>query len=96
MTTVHVEHQVQDFDAWKVLFDTDPLGRQASGVRRFRILRPIDEPDHILLDLDFDTRDEAKKFLLRLRELWLQPQARATMKGPAHGWVAETVESREF
>lgn len=70
MFTIQIEHPVPDFDAWKRAFDGDPLGRERSGVRRYRVLRPLDERDFVLVQLDFETSLEAETFLVRLREMW--------------------------
>jgi len=34
MHILRIEHPVPNFDAWKKAFDSDPLGREQSGVRR--------------------------------------------------------------
>jgi hypothetical protein len=38
MYILRIEHAVPDFAAWKKAFDSGPLGRKRSGVRRYRIL----------------------------------------------------------
>jgi len=38
MTILRIEHPIPDFDAWKKAFDSDPVGREKSGVRRYQIL----------------------------------------------------------
>ena len=49
MTIVRIELTVSDFDGWKKAFDSDPVGRKKSGVRRYRVLRPIvDRPLYIV------------------------------------------------
>jgi hypothetical protein len=71
MTTVlRIEHPVPDYDAWKSTFDADPVGRARSGVRDFRVLRPVDDEHHVMVDLEFDTRAEAEAMLVSLRALW--------------------------
>jgi hypothetical protein len=40
MYILRIEHPVPDYDTWKASFDSDPIGRERSGVRRYRILRP--------------------------------------------------------
>lgn len=45
MPGLQIEHPVRDFDAWKAALDSDPVGRERGGVRRYRILRPTDDPD---------------------------------------------------
>jgi hypothetical protein len=67
---VQLEHPVRDFEGWKRAFDTDPLGRKAGGVRRYRISRPPDDPNYVVVDLEFDNVLEAEAFLDRLRALW--------------------------
>jgi hypothetical protein len=51
MHILRIEHQIRDFNSWKAAFDKDPIGRQQSGVRGHRILRPIDDPNYVMLDL---------------------------------------------
>ena len=55
MFTVQIEHPIRDFDGWRAAFDRDPAGRETSGVRRYRIFRPVDDPKFVIIDLDFDT-----------------------------------------
>ena len=53
MHILQIEHRVNDFDTWKQAFDSDPVGRQQGGVRRYRVLRPTDDPNHVIVDLEF-------------------------------------------
>lgn len=96
MPTTHllrIEHPVPDYGAWKQAFDSDPLGRQASGVRRYRILRPVDDPAYVLVDLEFDAFAQAEATLQALRRLWGQVEGTVIGKGSARiVEVAETVE----
>ncbi len=46
MVILQIEHPVPSFDAWKKAFDSDPVNRKQSGVRRYRVLRPIDNPNY--------------------------------------------------
>jgi hypothetical protein len=39
-------------------------------VRRYRVYRPVDDPNYVLIDLDFDTRDAAERFLATMRSIW--------------------------
>jgi hypothetical protein len=40
--SILIEHGARDYEAWKQAFDSDPVGREAGGVRRYRIMRPSD------------------------------------------------------
>lgn len=92
MHILRIEHSVPDFDAWKQVFDSDPIGREKSGVRRYRILRATDDPNYVMIDLEFDTSSDAEAAHTALRDVWDRvdvmenPQAR----------IVEAVESKEY
>ena len=96
MPTLHIEHQIRDFDSWKAAFDRDPAGRQRSGVRRYRVLRPVDDPNYVLIDLDFDSAREAEAFLAAMRDVWRSPQAAPALIGGPQARIVEAVVSEEF
>ena len=54
MTILRIEHAVSDYGTWKAAFDSDPAGRAQSGVRRYRIMRPVDDPHYVMIDLEFE------------------------------------------
>lgn len=70
MYMLRIEHPVPDYTAWKKAFDGDPAGRKKAGVRRYRILRAVDDPNHVLIDLEFDTLAEAEGLLTAMRAIW--------------------------
>lgn len=96
MPTLHIEHEIHNFDAWKAAFDADPAGRQQSGVRRYRVLRPIDDPNYIMIDLDFDSSGDAEAFLATMRGVWQSGRAAPALKGSPQARIVEIVESKEF
>jgi hypothetical protein len=93
MHVVTIEHPVPDFDRWKHAFDSDPADRKGSGVRRYRILRLREDPNHVLIDLEFDTIEKAEAFLRTMERIWRGP-GRAVMQNP-RARVADLVEARE-
>ena len=96
MHILRIEHQIRDFDAWKAAFDRDPAGRQRSGVRRYRVCRPVDDPRYVMIDLDFDSAGEAEAFLAAMREVWRSPQAAPALIGSPQARIVEAVESKEY
>ncbi len=70
MIILQIEHPVPNFDAWKKAFDSDPVNRKQSGVRRYRVLRPIDNPNYAMIELEFDSVNEAEGLLAAMREVW--------------------------
>jgi hypothetical protein len=94
MYVLRIEHPVPDFEGWKKAFDGDPVGREESGVRRHRVLRPVDDPRYVMVDLEFDTRAEADAMLETLRRLWRKVEGKV-MQGP-QARVVEEVETRTY
>lgn len=70
MYVLNIWHTVADYAEWKKTFDSDPLGREASGVRRYSIERPLDDEHMVIGELEFDTLAEAETFASRLEEIW--------------------------
>lgn len=70
MIVLRIEHAVPDFERWKEAFDADPVNRKESGVRRYTISRSIEDPNYVLIDLEFDQPAEADAMLGKLRDLW--------------------------
>jgi hypothetical protein len=96
MTTIlRVEHTVSNFDDWKKVFDNDPLGRKKSGVRRYRIMRQLDNTSFVMLDLEFDDQKEAEAFADKLRNLWVSAQGQKLMQYPQLR-IVDPIESKEL
>lgn len=95
MPILQIDHRVRDFNAWKQAFDSDPVGRAQGGVRRYRIARFADDPNHVVVDLEFDSADAAEAFGGTLRELWGRVGSELGLEGP-QARVLEKVESKEL
>src|ERR1700730_5437956 len=68
---VRIEHAVPDYDTWKKVFDIKGPGLRAQhGARRYQVLRPLDDPRYVMIDLDFDSREDAEGFVATMRQLW--------------------------
>jgi hypothetical protein len=94
MPILHIQHSVPNFEGWKRAFENDPIGRKASGVRRYHVHRSVSDPNFVMIDLEFDTVAEAEKVLEKLRLLWAGPGG-AVMRNP-EAWIVESVESRSL
>jgi hypothetical protein len=94
MYILRIEHRVPDFDGWKKAFDSDPVGREKMGVRRYRILRSIDDANYVLIDLEFDTVNQAQALLDAMRVVWGRVEGTIMMNPQAR--IAETVEIKEY
>ncbi len=63
MATLHIQHRITDFDTWATAFSRFADARRDAGVRGYRVQRPVDEPGYVVIDLDFDTTEQANAFL---------------------------------
>ena len=93
MITVRIEHPVKSFETWKGAFDADPVDRRGSGVRRYQILRPLDDPAFVMIDLDFDSEQEAAGFLAAMRRVWMSVQAAPALGGEPRARVVQAEET---
>ena len=94
MPIVRIEHAVPTFEQWKQAFDNDPADRQGSGVRGYQILRATDDPNYVMIDLEFDSQEEAEAFLRTMEQIWGGP-GKAVMRNP-RARVAELVERKDI
>jgi len=94
MSILRIEHPVRDYGAWKAAFDSDPVGRERSGVRRYRVMRAIDDPNVVMIDLEFDTPGEAEGLLAAMRTVW--DRVAGTLVTNPQARIVEVSESGEY
>lgn len=96
MPLVQIEHPIRDFDAWKAAFDRDPAHRELSGVRRYAVYRPVDDPNYVAVDLEFDTRAEAEQFTRTMEGIWKTPQAATALAGAPRARIVDVAERKTY
>jgi quinol monooxygenase YgiN len=96
MPTLQIEHAISDFEVWKQAFDADPVRREESGVRRYRVFRPLNDPNYVKIDLDFDSVGEAEAFREALRDLWGSGRAAPALAGRLQTRIVQEVQSEEY
>ena len=94
MYVVNFWHTVADYTEWKKAFDSDPLGREASGVRRYSIERPVDDELTVIGELEFDSLREAETFAGRLQDLWKGTGSQVVSNAGSR--ITEVVEEKRF
>ena len=84
MTTLHIQHPSTDFDTWDSAFKRFADARTQAGVRAHRVRRPVDDPNFVVIDLDFDSTEEAVAFrrFLETRVWGVQENAPALVGSP--------------
>ncbi|HUZ52945.1 MAG TPA: hypothetical protein VMU94_10515 [Streptosporangiaceae bacterium] len=96
MTTLRIEHPISDFQLWKTAFDSFAEARANAGVRSFMIRQPVDDPQYLMLDLEFDTAGRAEAFAQFLEQhVWSSPTASPGLAGIPQTRILDLVPSAE-
>ncbi len=94
MATLHIEHPIHDLNTWLMAFGRFAEARQKGGVRAYRIYQPIADDKYILIELDFDTVDQAEQFKRFLEvNVWSSPTASPGLAGSPQARVLVQVET---
>jgi hypothetical protein len=94
MTVLQIEHKVPNYDGWKKAFDSDPIDRKKSGVKSYRVYRPKDDPNYVVIDLVFDDFDKAQMALNALRSLWSKVEGTVMVNPKSR--ILDVVEFTEY
>jgi hypothetical protein len=82
MFTLSIEHAITDYPTWKAAFDRFADARVKGGVVSDRIRRPVADPSQLIIDLDFETREQAESFHQFLTTVvWSNPGASPALAG---------------
>lgn len=88
MTILHIEHPITDFETWATAFNRFSDARRDAGVRSHRVLRPVDDPSFVVVDLEFDTDEAAFAFREFLRTVvWANHENSPALAGDPHAVV---------
>ena len=92
MPTLHIEHPITDLETWLAAFGRFADRRTAAGVTGQHIWQPADDPRYIVLNLDFDTTDQAASFLRFLQtRVWTSPDSAPGLAGAPRTAILEPV-----
>lgn len=92
MATLHIEHPISDLTTWLTAFAKFAEARQKAGVRAQRIYQPVNDDKYIVLDLDFDTADEAAGFKTFLESnVWSSHEASPGLAGAPQARILQRV-----
>ena len=94
MFLLHIEHPVPSYEGWKKAFDGDPVGRVKMGVRRYQILRLADDPNYVMINLEFKTRKEAEALLAAMHAVWGRVEGTIMMNPKSQ--IAEVMEIKDL
>lgn len=94
MYMLRIEHSVPNYERWKQAFDGDPVGREKSGVHRYQILRKVNDPNYVMIDLEFDTVEQAEALLAAMRVIW--GQVEGTIMTSPQSQIVEVIETGSY
>lgn len=92
MYTLTIEHAITDYPTWKTAFDSFVEARAQAGVLADRVRRPVDDRQFLVIELDFETRQNAEAFGHFLRTVvWSNPEASPALAGEPAARILEPV-----
>lgn len=62
MVRVFVRHKVEDYAAWRAVYDDFDNQRRAMGVTGDEVFQSVDDPNEVTVWHDFDSEDSARAF----------------------------------
>ena len=94
MVILQIEHKVQRFEDWKKVFDSDPIGRKKMGVKRYAVYRLSDDPQYVVIDLEFEDLTGAQATREALRRLWTNVEGKIMLDPKVR--TLDVVESKNY
>lgn len=91
--TLHIQHPVRDFEAWKAIFDGFHDFRVEHEVRSYRVSRGVEDDSNVAIDLVFDSAPLAASFhRLLVERVWPRQQASDVLAGAPSAVVMTVVQ----
>ena len=87
MALMLMSFEVDNYDEWKRLFDSDPGGRKSVALGH-RISRSVDNPNEIFLSVEYASAEDARTVLGRLKQAGVFERFQPRL-GPAITEIAE-------
>jgi hypothetical protein len=86
--------EVDNYEAWKPMFDEDPVGRREAGAVSHAVSRAVDNPNEAFIRVDFPSVDQAKAFREKLLASGVLERSGMRLKaGPT---VAEIADQQTY
>ena len=96
MTTLRIEHAITDYQLWRKAFDGFAEARAQAGVRSFAIRLPVDDPQYLMLDLEFDSAGPAQAFAdFLMQHVWSSPASSPGLAGTPQTRILDLLPASE-
>ncbi len=90
MATMVTRIKIRDFDEWKAMFDSDPP-RAREHATGWRILRGVEDPNEVIVQVEFPSAELALDARRRLLESGVLARVREVVSGPTLAEEADSV-----
>jgi hypothetical protein len=95
MPVLHIEHQIADLGTWLRGFASRVPVREQAGVTEVHVLQALDDPQHIVELLFFDTAEAANSYRTFLRERVWSSSLPPGLAGNPSAMILEELENVE-
>jgi heme-degrading monooxygenase HmoA len=85
MVRVFVRHTVEDYQAWRNVYDEFDQMRRSMGVEGTAVFQSIDDPNDVTVWHDFDTAEAARAYVSS--DELLNAMRRAGIEGDMQVWA---------
>lgn len=93
MKTLRIEHAITDYGTWREAFDRGAPFRESAGVKQYTIRQPVDDAAYVLIDLEFESTEQAEHLLALLKEnIWSIPANSPALVGHPKTAILQTVD----
>ena len=93
MASLHIQHPITDLRTWTAAFTAFSEQRQRAGVLSETVRRPVGDDRFVVIDLDFDTEDQATAFLHFLQTVvWASGENSPALDGDPDVKILEPVD----
>lgn len=94
MPSLHIEHPITDLKTWTSAFVAFAEVRRRAGVRAETVRCPAGDETFVVIDLEFETTDQAHAFQHFLEtQVWAVPANSPALAGTPEARVLETVSA---
>lgn len=90
MPALLIRHRVTDYPAWKRVFDEQASIRWSNGCRGGQLFRTADDPDEMVILLDWDDARRAR--LYAQSDEWRESIRRAGIADNPDLWILEHMD----
>jgi hypothetical protein len=93
MPVLQIEHEISELAVWLDTFEKFAPAREQAGVTRTEVYQPAEDPNYIVINLSFETVDEAGKFReFLINQIWSSPNSAPALVGLPTARVLTEVE----